>query len=318
MEQLDEDPPSYSADFSRFCPRDQRTQKSHLCEGLIINKDGLLARAELKGPHDIESLLACMDMHHVCLLMAGCVAPPRLVAYRDFIVQLNKQYPDWYPLLYQQLDRWMFEEIPELHRLQIQKWDKRAKRGYWQTVEDVDEDSVFDINYPLGHLLWMTIHSSYATEWWEKNFVRHANGTKKTVPMADLLEGDAPIAARAADHASTAFTGQQQITALHGKQREHPEWQPSKKQRKQAAAQQKASGAQQKAQTKEICHMFNLGKCGTPCRHARIHTCTVCGRTGHPATECYQASKSKAEGGKGKGKAEGGKGKRQRRGNNRG
>ena len=59
--------------------------------------------------------------------------------------------------------------------------------------------------------------------------------------------------------------------------------------------------------------MFNLGKCTSPCKASRLHTCLVCGKQGHPASDCYQG-KGKADEGKGTGKGKNAKDKRTRRG----
>ena len=35
----------------------------------------------------------------------------------------------------------------------------------------------------------------------------------------------------------------------------------------------------------DVCMNYNRGKCASPCRHGRLHKCSVCGGA-HPATAC--------------------------------
>ena len=316
----EEDPPNYSADFATFCPGDARTQKSKECEGLILNKKGQLAVAVQKGPPDFPTFLSCMDMHHVSLRMTGCVSPPRLTQLRNFMIEMNARYPDWYPLLYQCWDRWMFEMLPEWHRLQRQKWDKRAARGVYQRVEDVDDDSVFNYDYPLDHLIYMTVKNQECLKWFHDHFSWWAEATRKAVPMSSLLEGDAPVANSVAEHASSAYTGQQGAPPaapehLYGKGGAEPAL--SNKKRKQMAREAHRSAQAewrqpQAAAQNQVCRDFNEGNCKQhkqgPCgkftcskRDNCVHNCSTCGKPGHAAVDCYQ--------GKGKGKADKGKGK---------
>ena len=40
-----------------------------------------------------------------------------------------------------------------------------------------------------------------------------------------------------------------------------------------------------------VCLNFNKGKCETPCRHGRVHKCSVCGASGHGAFNCRKAGR---------------------------
>lgn len=57
------------------------------------------------------------------------------------------------------------------------------------------------------------------------------------------------------------------------------------------SAQSKRNG-ESNARTTEVCRMFNLGSCTSPCRNGRIHKCTNCNKADHGASTCSQAART--------------------------
>ena len=55
--------------------------------------------------------------------MADMVSPPRIDAFLKMLNALNSRYPECWPLLYQQIDRWMHEEMTELMRKESATYD---------------------------------------------------------------------------------------------------------------------------------------------------------------------------------------------------
>lgn len=56
-------------------------------------------------------------------------------------------------------------------------------------------------------------------------------------------------------------------------------------------AQPKRTG-EPNARTAEVCRIFNLGTCASPCRNGRIHKCTTCNKADHGSSACTQATRA--------------------------
>ena len=109
------------------------------------------------------------------------VSPPCIGSYLKKIARLSRNYSNCWPLLYQQYDRWRFEQIPELYRKQQAKHDRYVTR--YGSPPFSNGESYFDADYPFDHLLWMSVNAEVANKWWQENFVCHADkiihGVKK-------------------------------------------------------------------------------------------------------------------------------------------
>ena len=159
---------SMYADYSLFAPHDVRTAKSRKFEGLIVGSDGYLC-TEQKGLPDHPTYMACGGVHKCSLIMAEMVSPPRIASYYKKISTVSKNYGSCWALLYQQDDRWRFEQIPELYRKQQAKYDRYVAR--YGSPSFSDEASQFDPQYPFDRLLWMSVNAEVANKWWQENFV---------------------------------------------------------------------------------------------------------------------------------------------------
>ena len=192
------------ADYSLLAPHDVRAAKSRKFEGMIVGSDGHLCRMEQKRPPDHPAYAERAGVHGCSLLMAQMVSPPCIGAYLRMIARLSRDYYSCWPLLYQQCDRWRFEQVPQLLRKQQAKYDRYITR--YGSPPFSDEESYFDPDYPFDHLLWMSVNAEAANKRWQENFARRADkilhGIKK---IGDFLDGDAPIAADREHHAITSF-----------------------------------------------------------------------------------------------------------------
>ena len=148
------------ADYSLIAPHDTRTQRSKRFEGLALGTDGFLCKMEQKGPPDWITFVERFEVHKCGLIMADMVSPPRIAEFLKMLTTLNNRYPECWPLLYQQIDRWMHEEMTELMRKESGTYEWKVKKG-----KDVwsHEESSFDPDYPFDHLFWLSVHSNYAT-----------------------------------------------------------------------------------------------------------------------------------------------------------
>ena len=277
--------------------------------------------------------------------MAEMVTPPRIDAFFKMLTVLNERYPECWPLLYQQIDRWMHEEMAELLRTESETydWKVRCNKEVW-----ADDVSNFDPNYPFEHLFHLAVHGAYAIKWWEDNFVWRGNKIQlRLKPMSSFLDGDAPIAQNREQHAITAFRHQLASGALAVPNLTREQLAPgdtglSKRAAKKArlalagnpfqTANAAALGTLPPAVAPppalkwkntcgfEICGQYNNGKClaanaiGSAGPHTclkhdqRIHACQSCGQPGHPASNCTSPAPYVKPVGKG-GKGDKGKGK---------
>ena len=83
----------------------------------------------LSGP-DFHTYVECYFVHECSLIMAKMVSPPRGSAYLKKQHKLAKHYGCCWPLHYQMEDRWRHEQIPELHRKESKKYDRRVFNGF--------------------------------------------------------------------------------------------------------------------------------------------------------------------------------------------
>ena len=77
--------------------------------------------------------------------------------------KLAKRYPTCWALQYQADDRWRREQIPELHRTESLRQNKRVHNGYMLGASG--DESEFEPDYPFDHLLWMSVNSQQTFQW---------------------------------------------------------------------------------------------------------------------------------------------------------
>ena len=58
----------------------------------------------------------------------------------------------------------------------------------------------------------------------------------------------------------------------------------------------KGKGSKSKGNKTDICLNFNFGRCTSPCPAGRPHTCSHCGRNGHPILSCFQCPEQENSG----------------------
>ena len=101
-------------------------------------------------------------------------------------------------------DRWRYEQFLQMLRKLQAQYDKHIKN--YGRAPYTDEESEFNLDYPFDHILWLSVNGRAANKWWQDNFLRHADkiqhGVKK---LAEILDGDAPIAIDRAHHAVTSI-----------------------------------------------------------------------------------------------------------------
>ena len=76
----------------------------------------ICAKWSRRVPPDWITFVLCFNVHRAGLIMADMVSPPRIDAFLTMLTTLNARYPECLPLQYQQIDRWMHEEMTELMR----------------------------------------------------------------------------------------------------------------------------------------------------------------------------------------------------------
>ena len=142
-------------------------------------------------------------------------------------------------------------------------------------------------------------------------------------PSGHYVKGDAPIASSQSDHAPTQMSdallvGGANETGGGGKTKVKKE-QGKKQLTKKGKGANKPSATpwSQREKTVQHCLNFNRGACqpstaangSCPVRPELCHFCSICGKQGHPASECFQG-KGVAKGGqRRKGNGKGGDGR---------
>ena len=102
----------------------------------------------------------------------------------------------------------MHEQIPDIKRLQCREYDEAiteySTSGWWSPVKF--EGSTLNPDAPWNHVFHVAVRSSDARHWWSEQYLWQASQVVlKLKPLTHYLENDAPIAASAKDHASTAY-----------------------------------------------------------------------------------------------------------------
>lgn len=124
-----------------------------------------------KGPPDHATYEECSAVHECGIIMAKMVAPPRIHHYHRMQRDFAREYPECWPLQYQQDDRFRYEQFPQaLHKLHAQADRQIVSVGF---LVASDEESSFDLNYPFEHILWSAVNARWACKWWQDNFIRH-------------------------------------------------------------------------------------------------------------------------------------------------
>ena len=117
------------ADFAIFQPHAARIMKKIRFQGLILNKAGALAQAEIYGPPNLDSWRACYEVWANAMIMLDAINLGSLQAYKSRIEMLSVRYGDakvW-PLLYQADTRARLEHLPR-KRLELLKEHQDASR----------------------------------------------------------------------------------------------------------------------------------------------------------------------------------------------
>ena len=143
---------SVYVDYSVFAAHHMRTAKSQKFEGMIVGADGYLCRMEQKGPPDHATYEECSAVHECGIIMARMVTPPRIHHYRRMQADFAREYPECWPLQYQQDDGFRYEQFPQaLRKLHAQADRPIASIGF---LVASDEESTFGPSYPFEHILW--------------------------------------------------------------------------------------------------------------------------------------------------------------------
>ena len=135
-------------------------------------------------------------------------------------------------------------------------------------------------------------------------------------PSGHYVKGDAPIASSHSDHAPTQMSdallvGGANETGGGGKTK-------VKKERVKKQQTKKGKGAgKATAKDTKFCNNFNRGACqpstaangSCPVRPELCHFCSICGKQGHPASECFQGKGAAKGGQRRKGNGKGGDGR---------
>ena len=116
------------ADLSLLAPHDVRTAKPRKFEGLMVGADDMPCRMEQRGPPDHPTYAECAAVHECGLIMAKLVSPSRIGQYLKMIAVFARDYPSCWALLYQQDDRWRFEQMSQLLRKEQAKHDRYAAK----------------------------------------------------------------------------------------------------------------------------------------------------------------------------------------------
>jgi len=127
------------ADFAIFQPHAARIMKKIRFQGLILNKAGALAQAEIYGPPNLDSWRACYEVWANAMIMLDAINLGSLQAYKSRIEMLSVRYGDakvW-PLLYQADTRARLEHLPR-KRLELLKEHQDATSAGGATAYEPD------------------------------------------------------------------------------------------------------------------------------------------------------------------------------------
>ena len=104
-------------DFATWTPYNDRTRRRESFRALVLNVDGQLVHAELKGPNSFEQWLDCWHVFRVAMLMCKGASQPVLEAYANWIRKLAQRYGhECWGLLYQADHRGRLEHLERLRR----------------------------------------------------------------------------------------------------------------------------------------------------------------------------------------------------------
>ena len=141
---------------------------------------------------DLVALLALKPVWAAALIMLDAVLPPWIFGFLDMVRDFDAMYTHrCWPLLYQQVYRFVHEHMPNMMRREDGKLSKAIAAG--RTTD-------FDPQKPWNHLFYLacTDDADGAAEqqWWQKHFIAKTTlALVGVVPVNRFIDGDAPVAA---------------------------------------------------------------------------------------------------------------------------
>ena len=288
------------ADFAIFQPHAARIMKKIRFHGLVLNKAGALAPAELFGPPDIDSWRSCYDVWANAMVMLDAIDLGSLQAYKSRIEMLSVRYGDskvW-PLLYQADTRARLEHLPR-KRLELLKEHQDAQAA--------GNSTQYEVSRP-----WNLSLSCVAKDdrFWSHEFIEPAmiilSEGKGVKP---LIDEDAKVASQTEKSRSVSATAASAVRPRN--------------QNRTGRVHDLVDGQYRSNRTGHpFCSDYNSGKCtstvqGSWCgvHQSKAHQCARCLGT-HPMTSCPHTEppqpgwiKSDRSKGKSRGKGKSGKGR---------
>ena len=319
------------ADFSVLTPFARRIQKTLKAKGWLLQEDGSWKQAEVAGPPTYEAWSACFDVYRTLLLMmmhtpnaAGDRKPvitwACLDEYFRNISNLNRQYPECWPLILQADDRCRSDHL------------ERTRRTLTRAMAEgrLPMALHFDPEQP-----WVGVFTQVSRDiaFWNQevvvpaqNFIARGGAgrlmSKMVAEEMDLTDGAKEALGRSKGSQRPFGEGESKGARKRRREREAKEENKRLKEERRSwpsgggGSGSKGSGKKGNHPIKtnglfvtdregnQLCFLFAKGKagaCADPCQNHRTHACQHClGQ--HPNYQCPKqkgfAAGGKSEGGK--------------------
>ena len=266
---LDATQPPY-ADYAIFQPYAARIMKKIKFSGLILNKAGALAQAEIFGPPDLDNWRSCHEVWSNAMIMLDAIDLGALQAYKSRIEMLHVRYGEskvW-PLLYQADTRARLEHLPR-KRLELLQAHQEAVRA--------GNTTPYNENRPWNYALSCVANDD---RFWSHEFIE---------PAMIILSDGKGVKTAVEDDAKVAPHSDKQAALMASA----PSTVRPRNSNRTGRVHDLVDGSYRSNRTgHQLCTDYNSGKCtntvqGTWCgsHPNRAHQCSRCLGT-HPLTSC--------------------------------
>ena len=234
-------------DFSLFGKDNKRFIRRLMYSGFVLSASGEWTKQELPGPCSFAEWWKCWMVLKTTLLLLDICLPEPLDLYGELIRGMATRSDAWF--IVAQADNLMRqEEFPRI----LRRIDLRG-----ETTGERPWDAVFraavNIGEPETHAFWNTEVHNRITAW-------DIAGLRRSVldrPGPGTGAGPGP----------------------------GPGPRPNNKRKRNETRNAANQGNPYAGAAPDVCRNWNKGTCSTPCRHGRLHKCSLCGAN-HPATQC--------------------------------
>ena len=305
-------------DFATWTPYNDRTRRRDSFRALVLNVDGQLVHAELKGPNTFEQWLDCWHVFRVAMLMCKGASQPVLEAYANWIRKLAQRYGhECWGLLYQADHRGRLEHLERLRRRGSVSYQMAVQAAAGQQNQVVQH--AFNPNRPWDYCFDQLIADK---EFWQE---QHTEGAlmirAKVSAESKFIDGDAVTGSTSSGSHDVASQGAIAAAAKFLAKPSVPKPAARDNRRGHSVADGKFTSNRSGA---KLCPGFNEGTCTQMVKknnswfcavdNRNVHQCNKCLGT-HPAgsplcqgnTTDRQPNAGFRKGGKGRGKGKGGK-----------